>query len=293
MIIDNYQRPLYYLSLAKAGFITVRDLRNKPAPGKNTVASIVYPMVQDAVPASWSQLPHSEECDESGWTRQLCLFRSSNDPFPLEEATTRRVYHCLRNDLQERPRCIDQWGQHSSLSDSTWQQLWKIPKSCSTNPFQRDCLWKLLHRVLPTKDKLFLCHLSPTDNCPACNTSSDSIDHALGTCPVWKSIVSWSKHLLSQMGLSLFHGMQSTLDLFVSSKRPCLWKFFAVLVTTFWRRRGKAPVKAIIAAFKFNLRHLFQVSRAQRYHQGLSFNTYWTPLAEIVNSKLIVHTVLR
>ena len=104
---------------------------------------------------------------------------------PLREATTRIIYYRLRDNIRNTPNCYDAWRQHhsaSSLTDSSWKLLWKIPIDCAVNPFQRDCLWKQMHSVLPTQDKRLPCHLTASDICPASGMCRDSLQHAFNSC---------------------------------------------------------------------------------------------------------------
>ena len=95
------------------------------------------------------QLPREPEWETFRWMSELCLFKSNHEPIPLREATTRIIYHRLRDNIRSTPNCYDAWRQHhsaSSLTDSSWKLLWKITIDCAVNPFQCDCLWKLMYR---------------------------------------------------------------------------------------------------------------------------------------------------
>ena len=127
LILDRHLRPLYYPSMARAGFFTVRDLNVLPPPQRYTVSALVYLRVLEAVPQCWNQLPREPEWETFRWMSELCLFKHSHEPIPLREATTRIIYHRLRDNIRSTPNCYDAWRQHhsaSSLTDSSWKLLW-------------------------------------------------------------------------------------------------------------------------------------------------------------------------
>ena len=214
----------------------MRDLNVLPPPQRNTVSPLVYPRVLEAVPQCWNQLPREPEWETFRWMSELCLFKHSHEPIPLREATTRIIYHRLRDNIRSTPNCYDAWRQHhsaSSLTDSSWKLLWKIPIDCAVNPFQRDCLWKLMHRVLPTQDKRLLCHLTASDICPACGVCRDSLQHAFNSCQLWRATVNFSTALLVQMSITLPRTTYCPLHLFLLSSRPCVRDYFAILYSHF------------------------------------------------------------
>ena len=72
LIMDRKLRPLYCLSMARAGFVTIRDLNVLPAQ-RNTVLTFVYPRVLEAVPQCWNQLPKEPECERFRWMSELSV----------------------------------------------------------------------------------------------------------------------------------------------------------------------------------------------------------------------------
>ena len=66
-----------------------------------------------------------------------------------------------------------------TLSAVQWDSLWSIPNDPFLAPFQKDILWKFLHRVLPTHYRMHRWGLSQSADCLACHSSTpDTIDHA-------------------------------------------------------------------------------------------------------------------
>lgn len=55
----------------------------------------------------------------------------------------------------------------------SWQILWKLPIAPKIQIF----CWKLLHKSLPTTDRLHMMNIRPQLNCPPCNSTPESINH--------------------------------------------------------------------------------------------------------------------
>ena len=62
----------------------------------------------------------------------------------------------------------------------------------------RDLWYKLKHRILPTKDKLFKMNIVTDDKCPLCNTETENLEHIFIYCQ--KHLEAWIfiEHILSK-----------------------------------------------------------------------------------------------
>ena len=133
--------------------------------------------------------------------RTTRFFPNSLDPLPSPDSSTRGVYLRIREACLQTPVCRERLAAHNvRLSDQQWKQLWDIPVHISFSPFSRDCIWKLLHYMLPTTAISYQCELSASDLCPACNIGRDTIDHAFRRCLVWQSLLKEACCLLWRVG---------------------------------------------------------------------------------------------
>ena len=85
MIVDLHQKPLYYPSLARSGFVTVQDIFCKPCPLENTVSATVYPTAQKAIPSSWLRLPQGPPLNSKlYWSDQLATLPTATSHLTSE-----------------------------------------------------------------------------------------------------------------------------------------------------------------------------------------------------------------
>ena len=173
---------------------------SRPQPFRRTVAYQLYPHVMQAIPAHWRSFPSRHDDHPVFWHTRLCLFRSS-DPLQLQEVTTRGIYRRIVKAKVESPVSQDSWSALWTLSAVQWDSLWSIPNDPFLAPFQKDILWKFLHRVLPTHYRIHRWGLSQSADCLACHSSTpDTIDHIYGDCPIWRDVL--------QRALSFLHMLQ-------------------------------------------------------------------------------------
>ena len=75
-----------------------------------------------------------------------------------------------------------------------WSLTWNLANSKGLNPEEKSFLWKMLHNILPTQERLF--HLkmknTPHPNCLLCDKSEpDNLVHSLVTCPFNSDVSAW------------------------------------------------------------------------------------------------------
>ena len=75
-----------------------------------------------------------------------------------------------------------------------WSLTWNLANSKGLNPEEKSFLWKMLHNILPTQERLF--HLkmknTPHPNCLLCDKSEpENLVHSLVTCPFNSDVSAW------------------------------------------------------------------------------------------------------
>ena len=104
----------------------------------------------------------------------------------------------------ESPVSQDSWSALRTLSAVQWDSLWSIPNDPFLAPFQKDILWKFLHRVLPTHYRMHRWGLSQSADCLACHSSTpDTIDHVYGDCPIWRDVLQKALSFLHMLHISV------------------------------------------------------------------------------------------
>lgn len=158
-----------------------------------------------------------------------------------EHFTTRNLSTIVQ-ERGEQPRAIIAWKREFSWNGdfrTIWTDLWK---SLSTNK-EKEIVWKVYHRVLPTRTYLAKWGLNIPRRCPYCPMDEDT-DHALFKCN--RAVTLWqqmSPIIKSVTEKDLF----SSLRTFVPSEglpvnspaRDLLRYILNMVVVVLWSTRNK------------------------------------------------------
>lgn len=102
--------------------------------------------------------------DSLPWTKSLCQF------------SVKQGYELLED---------------SNSCPSPWSQIWKLRTPYKVRLF----VWKICHKILPTKILLAIRLNSVIKSCSLCHTGEENIDHLFWSCPlskeVWKKFWIW------------------------------------------------------------------------------------------------------
>ena len=85
-------------------------------------------------------------------------------------------------------------GSETMKFFTVWSLTWNLANSKGLNPEEKSFLWKMLHNILPTQERLF--HLkmknTPHPNCLLCdNSEPENLVHSLVTCPFNSDVSAW------------------------------------------------------------------------------------------------------
>ncbi|CAN0900673.1 Putative ribonuclease H protein At1g65750 [Linum grandiflorum] len=117
----------------------------------------------------------------------VALIRSI--PLPLEPAPDCWIWHFSPNGIfstssafryaQRRPLASEETCA-SPLDSSLWHSVWSL----SVLPKLRFFLWRLLLRILPTREGLIAHHVDVDPICPVCLDTEETIEHLFFACPL-------------------------------------------------------------------------------------------------------------
>ncbi|CAN1274306.1 hypothetical protein LINPERPRIM_LOCUS15347, partial [Linum perenne] len=65
-------------------------------------------------------------------------------------------------------------------SESLWLSTWELP----VHPKHKFFLWRMLHRIIPTKDCLIDRNMEVHPSCAVCHLAYESLEHLLFECPI-------------------------------------------------------------------------------------------------------------
>ena len=172
----------------------------------------VFDGIRVAIPSRWLELPIRRPSERS--ELQPCLFRDSNCPCPLSGQSSLDIYQYLVHRLYRTPAAIQHW-QVYLYRDSPWTQAWKsVAAARLSTAYTRDVVFKLLHRVLPSRSRLSRWALVPTRVCTVCGVPDETLLHVFDRCPHTRTVL----NLVS----SLFPSLSPKKNTCVYVTRGCL-----------------------------------------------------------------------
>ena len=117
-----------------------------------------------------------------------------NSPLNISLMTTRQWYRALLEDrvlmLQGgdvSPPVLLPVRVEQLVPDHDWAGTWILMKTKGLNSDQSSFLFKLLHQLLPTQNRIHRITNEP-GLCKVCNVLPEDLDHALFTCPSSKTV---------------------------------------------------------------------------------------------------------
>jgi hypothetical protein len=75
-------------------------------------------------------------------------------------------------------------SSNSQTMESLWNYIWKMKGSMVVKTFQ----WQACNDILPTNEQLFKQHVTLDPLCPICGLESETLRHALWSCPSAKDM---------------------------------------------------------------------------------------------------------
>ena len=102
-ITDEHNRPLYYPSLARSGYIAVHDFYSKPRPPSNTVSHSVYSALDRAIPQHLRTLLKASCCFQNKWMRELHVFRNGGCSTSIQDISTKKAHEHFKASFTESP----------------------------------------------------------------------------------------------------------------------------------------------------------------------------------------------
>lgn len=248
LIVDNTGRTLYYVSLARSGYSYVGDIYRQP-PNRRTVSYTLLPILRSFIPPHWTALPPTTDPSVSPQMliyQKMCLLKNAEDPVYVHEMTTRQIYYALIAQIQETPSCQKRWEEVYKFqgTENDWNCFWeKLGYSYDIllEAWDKDILWKLYHRVLPTKQRMHRWGLTDNMQCPACNTHPDTLDHCFYHCSVWQETKQHVFRSLPAKIQRLFPRCIHPVTM-VKERLPSQ-NFLMLLMVTFWKYRTLQPIE--------------------------------------------------
>ncbi len=143
--------------------------------------------------------PHGDPCNIPPWYEILLQFcqkyRKNLVQTPDHQLNSKRLRSWIPQT--HTPRCEREWARYVAPPlkfDEYWYHLWHSEAENKVKEF----LWRLAHRVLPTKRLLRQWGIQTTPECPFCDDNED-LHHALISCRRAKDLWNQISHLIGQI----------------------------------------------------------------------------------------------
>ena len=152
----------------------IENLRNLPEPETNPFLSVE--MFNNIKQVKEEGLLNISKLSSGGWYKALL---ENNITMATSDKGIRTLKPCKAELV------------HPEID---WEATWKLAVLPGLSSEDQTFLWRMLHNLLPTQERLNRMKLpnAPTPNCNQCDsTASDQLHHALVTCPQNKDVADW------------------------------------------------------------------------------------------------------
>ena len=108
------------------------------------------------------------------------------------EVKAKSVYWYLMKSDGFAPKVVENYPLFE------WNEIWKNVNNKLINTYDREILYKYIHEVLATKDRLYMMNIVTTKECEYCK-EPESIMHIMYFCRHNKNVVDWFSKLLKDL----------------------------------------------------------------------------------------------
>ena len=92
-------------------------------------------------------------------------------------------------------KVIEEYKNIYNLTERELETMFLLPRKCTVNCKLRELQYKVIHKYLPTNEKLFKYKLIESNTCDLCHLSIESIKHLFWDCPhsktIWLQFSEW------------------------------------------------------------------------------------------------------
>ena len=184
---------------------------------------------------------------------------------PIQKITSKKLYHDFICQCKESPTASHKWEQiHNVQAEQCiWDSAWGLVRKITNNKDERYFMHRFLHRLIYTKDKLYLFGMVNNDVCEFCNQGDvETLEHAYSSCTynndLIYEILNWlNEKCETNINVTLFEyfiGIKYELDndvIFLYNRILWLAKYFIYL-----KRKENAIIS--IAVFKNWIKNYWQ-----------------------------------
>ena len=169
-----------------------------------------------SIPKKWKEiLRNNSTCSDQHTSENIeniPKLEVGNKMKLITKITSKELYLLLNREKIEPPTSINVWANiYPFFENLDWSKIYTLPYAITTEPYLQSFQYKVLNRILNTREKLFTWKIAGSNKCQIC-TDIDTIEHHLFKCPasqtMWIKLESWLYDNLARIKI-FFHRMRN------------------------------------------------------------------------------------
>jgi hypothetical protein len=152
-----------------------------------------------AIPKTWKRILKTDSNCLNYMTFKEAKVNVNEQKVQICEVNTKDFYWHIINKKALRPTSEETWEKEVGLKfdEHDWEYTYINPYSLTRDSKIISFEYKVTHRILACKSKLYTWNIKINNICDTCNTDIDNIEHHLVACPetlsFWNYLFGWFK----------------------------------------------------------------------------------------------------
>jgi len=159
-----------------------------------------------AIPPNWKKRIKEKSQDRMEQKHPIVI------EIEKENKVTKLAYKKLSETVNTQPRDSQvKWCTILNSKEIKWEDIYKIPFSCTKEKKLLEMQYKILHHILPTNSFLFKCKLKESPNCTFCQVNKETIQHLMWECLCTKTLWLQLGEALQKQGIMYNFSEENTI----------------------------------------------------------------------------------
>ena len=167
-----------------------------------------YNSLISAIPQKWKGIMRENvtKITPEQYSLQLKLHNDApqiitkNKMKTIAKTNSKELYAIFIKEKTESPTALNIWiNIYPFLETLEWNKVFTLPFRTTQEPYLQSFQYKILHRILNTREKLFTWKIAESNKCYICD-EMDTLVHHLFSCPssrnIWTQLESWLRNNL-------------------------------------------------------------------------------------------------
>ena len=155
---------------------------------------------------------------------------------------------CTMESIGERQGHFIPTRIEESSPDTDWENSWKLKRLKGLGPEHTSFLFKLVHRLLVTRERLHRTNSAASPNCRSLGCQAqpvENLEHAFFLCPANKNVGKAVPHMLCEQHPHITAEAALSLDLVIQPDQelPLTWALTASLLSIWNQRQSSQKVQ--------------------------------------------------